>query len=806
MRLYYQIFEKSLVEVPLKIENKIPDDYVPTKNDSASDASELNSSNAVTSEEEPFKPVHSEPDCTTKNLKRKCDTSTKKCESETTAPATEAETEATTDVELPEPSVKIPRISDDLIFEEDSVANDELTLPLTTEGSENDSQMQITTTPSHDSGLFSDDYVKYEQDIEEVDEEDDDDYDDRLRISEGEAHTDKTESTGEQPVVDTSDFETSKEGPKEEKRNEKRTKYRRKSKKSKHHHKHKNRHHERKKGAAREATIMHSPCEDIMKLKLKLSAPETKHHKQSRRNHKKSPANYFSYSSSSSVASSEGALSPDTIRMSRADEDSQHSHGSEVSAESMDTISSKEEPNATPNRESEVAGKPPADPEKHRSPTSKEKLLQMRAFRPKNIAVVKPEEVDRSAEVTTVITTATTTTAISSDANKTSDLKVPVQVIEINDKPKVTTTILRPTSSSSITVSKITAAEKMMMEQEKRMSVKSDDKPSLEITIVQEPAKTCPSPVMSVTLAESSATSKVNKVLPRTTKPVPPLMQLKSNEPPKSLSITPYPRSAMPCRPVKSNVAAEMAKKINESLMMKKDGTKPSVTISLSGNHFNSESLSGALDLSGKPMQFPADHMPVVSMAQTLLSKKPCGRPNGTAGMTYNPMSSMSSLADGRFMLPELQYSMASPRHTLMHSPKNHKILSSPPRATPKPQAITRPMTNKVTKTNNIPPLNQLRIVPVSSSAETPLPKPGPNQSVRNIPNPSRLLHRHQPINSVGPMISAASPVRFCEAPSTMSRLLSTSCSFTNHKKGNEKCSPNIAKVYLDHPNVMATK
>lgn len=783
MRLCYQIFERIIIQVPLIIKNKSSENYISMENNFVTNSSSLSSVDTNKSEEEQScKSVHSELDGITKNLKRKTDTNTKKWQSENTR---------NDKIELGEPAVKIPRISCNVGVKEEKKEEIKV-LEATSLVSENSLKIQIKT-PSVDSGLFSDDFMKYEQDIEEVDDDDDNDNDDddndRLRISQLSDQDEKNEDTSEQLVIDTSDFEN-KEKYKEEKQEDRKTRYKRKSKKSKHHHHHKHhhhRHHERKK-APPQATILHSPDTDIMKLKVKLNnvQPDTKfYHKQSRRKRKKSPESYFSSYSSTSSMSSVIASSPDTNSVSRTDDDSLHSHISEVSAESTEINLLKEEPNSTTKVDTPIKSTAEEPCEKYRSPTSKEKLLEMRSFRPKNIAVVKPEE---KSKVNPEIST-------KNDSNNND--KVSVQVIEINDKPKPVSNMLRPTSSSSITVSKITAAEKMLMEQEKKMNGCNDDRPSLEITLVTEPSKTTVSQASSTTFTDISSANKGNKILHRTMKPVPPLVQLKSNEPtiPKSLTIFPQNVKNLQ-RPVKSSI--DNAKKINDVLAMKGDGTKQSVTISLSGNHFEND--SGVLDLSGKmPSKYPLN----ASRGPILLNKKSSIRPNGIA-TCYAPIKRVSPPADGTHLMSHLpvanMYSanIMNMRYSLAQSPKTHKISSSPSQSLLKNQVMGRPHTNKLNKTANIPPLAEIRIGPVSSSSDVPH-KPRPNQNVRNIPNPSNLMHRHQPVSNGVPGMNTSSI-------SMMNRLISTPCSFSNLKKNGEKCLQTLSEGYLDYSNVMATK
>lgn len=790
MRLYYQILESKIIQVPQTVTDKMFDASVPVKNNYVTNSNSQNSlNNAVqNSNDVQIETPRGDNFSNKLNLKRKPETNA--VNSNTKAPPREnppdlkpKEDVKVEDYELLEPSIKIPRISNTTLKDIMDSKKD---------GHEDKPKPTATVSPCTENGLklplkpvvsedVVDDYVKYEQDIEEVEDDDDDDDDDRLRISqlsEEDTQDDKTGDTSDrQLVIDTSDFENVKE-PKEEKLNgesKKSAKYKRKSKKSKHSHHHKHhRHHERKKQATPQATILHSPDTDIMKLKLKLSnvKSEVKHHRQKRKRKKSSECYFSSFSSSSSVSSASG-MSPDAHGTSRVDEDSLHSHTSELSAESLDTTSFKDEPTPKITKVAEPANK-------YHSPTSKEKLLQMRAFRPKNVAVVKPEEnhklekhVDKPKN----------------DNNNNDKTIVP----ESKEKPKPIPTLLRP--PSSITVSKITAAEKQKMEKEKllMMNGNNDDKPSLEIMLVNGPPSSKPftSPVSSTT----DVTAKP-KTPPRQIRPPPaaiPLLQyhkMKTTEQniPKSLTITPQIQ-----RP-KSN---EGVKKVKDTLSIR-DSAKRSVTVSLSGNPFEND-FTGALDLSGKSPRYPD----MINVPQSLLNKKLCMNgvrpmPNGMSH--YSPVKCMSNLADN---VRPFHKTPSPNRYPMSSSPK-HKISVSSPQTSPKP--MSRPVAVK--SKPNVPKLNEIKIGPVSSTTEIP-PKPGPNQTVRHIPNPSIMLQRHQPILT---SISSTNgtdylPIKLCNPTPIMNhRVSANTCSFSTLKK-NDKCPPAIPlKGYLDVSTIMATK
>lgn len=869
MRLCYQIFERTVIQVPLVVENKISDAYTPPKNnfvtDSSSSSSSLNSSSESSKIEEE-QPLTSTLGSPSKNLKRKCDSL-----SETIELCGSANKDFMRGLEL-----KIPRISVDVLPARTNEPKCELKASDSCANLCSESSLKAPIkTPSNDSGTYSDDYVKYEEDIEEVDDDDDDD-EDRLRISQLSDEEIPLDEKGEaspieqELVIDTSTGDKDEIDEVTEQEDKKAAKYRRKNKKSKHHHhrRHHHRHHERKR-LAPQATILHSPDTDIMKLKVKLNtvvpAADSKHHKQSRRKRKRSPEAYFSSSSPSSRASSVTASSPDHGNsISRADEDSLHSHISEVSTESVDTTTSSKEdlpkvsavvplPTAAPIQPSPIATKIPDESLKEQpSPGTKEKLLQMRAFRPKSIAVVKPEESDKKV---VPVDSAKIIAASKNDDNNNKPDKVPTQIAD-----KLTSTpILRPATSSSITVSKITAAEKILMEKEKRMNVAHEERPSLEITLVSEPSRSSGASSPSTTYSESvsTTTAKVKPNVPRIMKPVPALVHFQAaKSSAKSVSIFPCGKHLQQQRSVKSSSNTDIGKKTNDSLpIIKKDGIKQSVTISLSGKHFSSDPIPSALDLSGKQCAGKlidkttmSKNAVAMAAAQANLmqqhAKKAYVQPYGAASLQpqltptslpYNPVTGMASLADSRRLAQTLATKEAAAQFQFMfgsggglpfpvmqspkHSPHtNHRMYTSSPRASPPAQVITLPMAAannslKMSKVSGMPALNEIKIGPVSSTAEVAPPrKPGPNQNIRNIPDPSRLLRRQQSGSSAGPITVGVvnGAANKCSSnggvPIINNRLAPTPCSFTNLKKNGEKCLQMVPKAYLDHSNIMATK
>lgn len=799
MRLCYQILESTIIKVPLPIKDEITDDSALVKNSQVTKSStRSNLNNAVQkSNDLPTKTTLNESSSTKVNLKRKPETilEVEPVKEVTLPKVKETKEEKKDDFELLEPSVKIPRISSSTLKDiidakkenyEDKPKPTATVSPCTPENT-------LKSQPKPITDDTADDIIKYEQDIEEVDDEDDED-DDRLRISqlsEEDTRDEKSEDPSEQRLVIDSDVESTKDDRKENKLNgdvsKKSARNKRKNKKSKHSHHHKHhKHHDRKKQSTPQATILHSPDTDIMKLKLKLNnvkPADVKYHKQ-RRKRKKSSECYFSssFSSSSSVSSASG-MSPDAHSASRVDEDSSHSQISEFSTD-LDTPT-KEEPTPKIARVEELV-------EKYTQPANKEKLLQMRAFRPKSIAVVKPEENHKLEKHIP-----------EKSKNDNNNNNETITMVEPKEKPKPIPTILRP--PSSITVSKITAAEKQKMEKEKllMMNGNNGDKPSLEIMLVNGPpssTKSFTSPVSSTT----DITSKSKTPPPRQIRPPPaaiPLLQyqkMKSNEQnlPKSLTITPQ---------IQRSKSVDTIKKVKDTLSIRDAGTKRTVTVSLSGNPFENE-FPGALDLSsGKASPKYSD---MINVPHTLLNKKLCMNgggmraiPNGFSN--YSPVKCMSSLTDNIRQFHRIPSPHRYPANT---SPK-HKVSVPPPQTSPK-LITSRTMNPKTTKTS-VPNLNEIKIGPISSTTETP-PKPGPNQTVRHIPNPSIMLQRHQSIiNNISSTngVKEYLPIKLPNSTSIMHhRVPANGCSFSTLKKS-DKCPPAIPiKGYLDVSTIMATK
>lgn len=785
MCLGYQIFKQSLIKIPSNFTNTILNGNIPTENNIITKTQPLDTSSV---EEKSFK-------CATnfENMSRNS-----KYKSNT---GNIGKISNTPEFEFGEPTVKIPRISSSLLDEEmNEIKSTELKCL------KNDSPRLENRALSNDSGLYLDDY-KYEQDIEEIvddgdneneeDNNNNDDEDDRLHILD--LPDDKHEDMSQQLIIDTSD-----EG-REEKLEDKKTKNKRKNKKSKHH-KHHHRRHERKRGPP-QATILNSPDTDIMKLKVKLNniKPEIRYNKQSHKRWKKSPDTYFSTSSNCSESSILPS-SPDTNGTCKADEESIQSQVFELSDESSATSSIKEDKIIKISKEEkEEIVKEPIACETNitiQSSANKDKLLQMRAFRPKNIAVVKPEENDK--------TSAIPFKNDDNDDNNNSEVCLPI--LKVNS-PKTGSGIVHPASSSSITVSKITAAEKLLMEQEKKINNSNNNaKPSLEITLVTEPLKMMAGPVPTTSLCIPNQ-HKNNQLSHRMIKPVPPLYHLavRSNEVNRSKapSIQPYMRQ-MPLSPSQSGSTqsntymSNLKKKVNDGITaIKPDGMKQSVTISLSGN-LNSKDSSSAINLSNKPL-FSHSIANLTSSEPSKLHVKSNEITPPTNN--YNPISNISSLTENvnlhKYLAANIPYKRHMIGYPIISTIQNNDRISCPS-ILHKPQAVTYPITNKISKTTNIPPLNEIRLGPASTLEV--LPKPRQNQSVRNIPNPSHVRRKYNPYSTitVNPVTSQTTSESI--EVSMMRHLASTSCSLSNYKEVVSKCSPVIPKSCMEHSNIMITK
>jgi len=580
------------------------------------------------------------------------------------------------------------------------------------------------------------DYSKYEQDIEEIIEEDDDDDIGRLRISSNmsEDEVNNDETTSQMFVID----EAIEEVPEEEKcekvikekhwKSEGRNK--RKSKKAKHHHHHKRR---LSQSPPPSATIVHSPDRDIMKLKVKLNTLPGYRHKEDK-HHRHAKHYNGSASSASSIVSSPG-------RSSYKEDDSV------LSEQSCDSV---------------------ALPKKSREEI---KLLDEKQ---QHIGDVRKSQMSRSSSQAVV----------ESPRCETLTKEPSQQVRTVRSKPKPTVEqqsnneqshgkmIIMP--PSSITVSIITAEEKLKMEKDKTLMLTGNHdfenkRPSLEIVRVNGPPTT---PPITVEVPKSSPKPKEQHEeqpappRPKTKKPVPAVIPIKSAKP----SITIIPQSRSPSNSNNNNNNNNNNKNENSN------GTKPeeiktSVTISLeNGSHNDS-----ALDLSGKssrkdcgPQYNTVNKHNSNSNNNNNSNKGILSSHTNGGGGQYDPpsMRNLMTLSDTAVHLrnmmstspsssKEQQHQQdAKKRYVSQHhnnnnnnninhggngscSPKRHN--GNVPLRIPVP-----PTSGSFAKSSGAASQNKPGKVSVASRTSDTKPKHGPpNQAVRHIPNPSVLLFRH---------------------------------------------------------------
>lgn len=579
------------------------------------------------------------------------------------------------------------------------------------------------------------DYSKYEQDIEEIIEDDDDDDIGRLRISSNmsEDEVNNDETTSQMFVID----EAIEEVPEEEKcekvikekhwKSEGRNK--RKSKKAKHHHHHKRR---LSQSPPPSATIVHSPDRDIMKLKVKLNTLPGYRHKDDK-HHRHIKHYNGSASSASSIVSSPG-------RSSYKEDDSVLS---ELSCDSVALPKKSREEMTLPAEKQQVGDVRKS--QMSRSSTqaavesprcaeilAKEPLQQVRAVRSKPKPVVEQQS---------------------------------------NAEPSHKMIIMPP---SSITVSIITAEEKLKMEKDKTLMLTGNHdyenkRPSLEIVRVNGPPTTPPitveAPKSSPKPKEQHEEQPPAPARPKTKKPVPAVIPIKSAKP--SITIIPQSRS-----PSNGNGT-------------KHEDIKTSVTISLeNGSHNDS-----ALDLSGKSSRKdlgPAQYASVKSNnnnhgnGNNNNNNKGVSSSNGVGGGQYEPpgMRNLMTLSDTAVHIRNMMStpSPSSVKEHQQHEPKkrygNHHLhnnnnLGGNGSCSPKrlngnvPLRIPVPHTSgSFAKASVATSLNKpAKVSSVSSSrASDTKPKHGPpNQAVRHIPNPSVLLFRHHQQNLAQYAAAAAS-------------------------------------------------
>jgi len=601
----------------------------------------------------------------------------------------------------------------------------------------------IVTEEDKDFQESDEDYSKYEQDIEEIIEEDEDDDMGRLRISSNmsEDEVNNEETTSQMFVIDEAIEEEKYEKVIKEKHWKSEGRNKRKNKKAKHHHHHKRR---LSQSPPPTATIVHSPDRDIMKLKVKLNTLPGYRHKDDR-HHKH-------------IKHANGSVSPASSIVSSPSRSSYKEDDSVLSEQSCDSVilskksredfkSLAEKQRAGDVRKSQMPRPSQAatgEPLRSETP-AKECVQPVRSVRPKSkLAVEQQPNTEQSHKM-----------------------------------------IVMP--PSSITVSIITAEEKLKMEKDKTLMLTGNHdfenkRPSLEIVRVNGPPATAP---VACTADVPKASPKPKEqheeqppppaARPKTKKPVPAVIPIKSAKP--SITITPQNRSP-------GNHCGNGTKH---------DDMKTSVTISLENGSQN----DSALDLSGKSSRKDGGQ-PQNSMVNkcAVSSNANCG-----GGGQYEPsgMRNLMTLSDTAVHIRNMmsttckeqqqqqqqlqqqqqqQQQLQQQQHQQLQqqkqqhqqqlqqqhqdakkrfgnsgghvgngnvvgngscSPKRHN--GSVPLRIPVP-----PTSGSFAKTPAVSQNKPVKVAAAAASSRVPDTKPKhgpPNQAVRHIPNPSVLLFRH---------------------------------------------------------------
>lgn len=333
-------------------------------------------------------------------------------------------------------------------------------------GGENEVSQDIEEVLVDVEGEPSQDFILQEEQTLDNSEDLEDDDEDRLRICDPEeVAEDKNgdenieELTDPQPVQPEVVEERSEVYVEEETEIvRKEGKSRRKNKKAKHHHRHK-----RDYSPAPEATIVSGDKNDLLKLKVKLTRPDTdvngktknklddgsKHHRQGDGHTSPRQSKHKSYTIREEIDTNIVQSPSHSIN----DEDSRNSQSTD-DHDARSVASSKE-------GQDELAHKSKGSPLQNgsvQSSSSKEKLMQMRQVRHKSITPTPTR-----APMNTTISKVT-----AEEANKNTQ-KSPMLLTSAN---------------SSLTVSKVTAEERLQMMNNNNLESK---RPSLEIIMVNKP-------------------------------------------------------------------------------------------------------------------------------------------------------------------------------------------------------------------------------------------------------------------------------------------------------------------------------
>lgn len=313
----------------------------------------------------------------------------------------------------------------------------------------------------------SQDFILQDQNMDLNDDLDEDDDEDRLRICDPEDIPEEKsgEDTQEDPVEQNSVKPKISEGKvytfveEESDRVRKEGKSRKKNKKTKHHHRHK-----RDYPPTPEAAIVSKDGNDnCMKLRVKLinngeSNQIKNKNKQGEKFHRSSEGQMSpKHSHRNFVIAQDGENScTQSPSVSNADEDSRNSQSTDDhDVRSVGSSKEGQDEVVPSNGDHLLNGCAEVDKSKGRDLAHKEKLLQMRRVRHKNITPPPPR---------------TLPTAL-------------VRKVEAHQRPPKSPLLLN-SSSSSLTVSKVTAEEKMKMMTSSNLE---NNRPSLEIIMVNNP-------------------------------------------------------------------------------------------------------------------------------------------------------------------------------------------------------------------------------------------------------------------------------------------------------------------------------
>lgn len=533
------------------------------------------------------------------------------------------------------------------------------------------------------------DYSKYEQDIEEIT---DDDASDKLRISAA-SEDDSIELNSNSPDRKVSDEKMVTESPYYYNDEHKPKK---KSKKEKRHHHHHHRHHDRKKPL--EATILQSDDANDLKLKVKINV---------------SKSSYYSHKKSKS---SDSGSSPKQVP---SDDDS----NSTKSSKSDDTRSLKDRKNVTSSTNKLVPksrnGYNSAGEEKSSIPPStKEKLLQMRAVRHK---------------------------PFSKEPKQTSEERTTLRLAQ-----------------SHITVSKITASEKIQLEKNK-MHMSNNELPSLEIMLVKGPTPKSVSELNKpgnvnagldlqrvANGTSNSLLSKINKIS----------SELKSEtKTPKSSPVR-QPSLATKEKSIDEKSAEREAKLLDYVGALDLSRRPPNMPI-LNVSSTNEKSLGTVLNGTWTQKQMNGKR-PVPNSTPVASQKPDIVKNMGNSKSINHPVNKHSFSTELKNHSPNPIKKVQNNNYSKKpvqpsYVPYYSSSIGGDKTVIPQPVKIppTSNIPNKFLMSKNVPKKNEpISHIPprkngISMDSHN---KPGMNQAVRHIPNPSALLSRNQvtvPTNTV---------------------------------------------------------